>query len=191
VHNIFKSFKEENFMNVKMGRNSYWLVWLSVMLWVALNVNIVCAATVDDVGAQIAREGLLWTAGETSVSQMSPDEQRALLGGLPTPPEDIDPAQIWEPPGYLSRAVYPANYDLRDFNLVSSVKNQSTCGSCWAFSSTANLESLYMQAESTSVSLSEQAMLDCSEGTCDGWYLDRAFSLHTHTQRSKEPAALI
>ena len=162
-------------MNVKMGKKGYGFVSLIVMLWVVLTVNIVYAETVGDVSAQIAREGLLWTAGETSVSQMSPEEQRALLGGLPTPPEDIDPAQIWQQPDSLSLAVYPANYDLRDFNLVSPVKDQSTCGSCWAFSSTANLESLYIQDMGTTLALSEQALLDCSAGTCDGWYIDKAF----------------
>ncbi|MCX5885215.1 MAG: hypothetical protein NT096_04800 [Proteobacteria bacterium] len=141
----------------------------------ALTLSIVYGETVEDVNAKIASERLLWTAGETSVSRMSPDQQRALLGGLPTPLENIDPAQIWEPPDSLSLAVYPAGYDLRDYNLVSPVEDQTTCGSCWAFSSTANLESLYIQGMGTTLALSEQAMLDCSEGTCDGWYLDTAF----------------
>jgi C1A family cysteine protease len=162
-------------MRGNMGKKSCWFVSLVFMLWVGLTVNTVYAETVDEVNAQIAQEGLLWTAGETSVSRMSPDQQRALLGGLPTPLENIYPAQIWEPPDSLSLAVYPAGYDLRDYNLVSPVEDQTTCGSCWAFSSTANLESLYIQAKGATLPLSEQAMLDCSEGTCDGWYLDTAF----------------
>jgi C1A family cysteine protease len=167
--------KEEHFMDGKTGRKNCLLVLISVMLSVALTLSIVYGETVEDVNAKIASERLLWTAGETSVSRMSPDQQRALLGGLPTPLENIDPAQIWEPPDYLSLAVYPAGYDLRDYNLVSPVEDQTTCGSCWAFSSTANLESLYIQAKGATLPLSEQAMLDCSEGTCDGWYLDTAF----------------
>ena len=162
-------------MDGKTGRKNCLLVLISVMLSVALTLSIVYGETVEDVNAKIASERLLWTAGETSVSRMSPDQQRALLGGLPTPLENIDPAQIWEPPDYLSLAVYPAGYDLRDYNLVSPVEDQTTCGSCWAFSSTANLESLYIQAKGATLPLSEQAMLDCSEGTCDGWYLDTAF----------------
>jgi C1A family cysteine protease len=139
-----------------------------------ISVTLVYAQTVKEVNTQIAKEGLLWTAGETSVSQMSPDQQRALLGGLPTPLEEIDPAQIWEPPDDKSLGGLPVSYDLRDLNLVSPIKDQANCGSCWAFSSTANLESLSLQAGGSS-SFSEQAMLDCSEGTCTGWYLDTAF----------------
>jgi C1A family cysteine protease len=167
--------KEEHFMDGKTGRKNFLLVLISVMLSVALTLSIVYGETVEDVNAKIASERLLWTAGETSVSRMSPDQQRALLGGLPTPLENIDPAQIWEPPDSLSLVAYPAGYDLRDYNLVSPVEDQTTCGSCWAFSSTANLESLYIQAKGATLPLSEQAMLDCSEGTCDGWYLDTAF----------------
>jgi C1A family cysteine protease len=163
-------------MRGNMGKKSCWFVSLVFMLWVGLTVNTVYAETVDEVNAQIAREGLLWTAGETSVSQMSLEKQRALLGLLLTPPEDIDPAQIWQQPDELSLAVYPASYDLRDFNLVSPVGDQKNCGSCWAFSSVGNLESLYIQDRGTSIRLSEQALLDCSEGTCDGWYLDKAFN---------------
>jgi len=162
-------------MRLTKGKQNCCFVLLLSMLWVVLTVHIVSAGTVDDVNAQIGQEGLLWTAGETSVSQMNPDEQQALLGGLPTPPEDIDPAQIWQQPGRLSLVAYPANYDLRDYLLVSPVEDQRTCGSCWAFSSTANLESLYIQAKGITLPLSEQVMLDCSAGTCDGWYLDRAF----------------
>jgi len=172
---FFKKAMEGNRMKVRIGKKSCLLVLISVMLSVALALNTVCAETAEDVNAKIAREGLLWTAGETSISRMSPDQQRTLLGGLPTPFEEIDPAQVWQPSDSQSLAVYPAEYDLRDFNLVSPVEDQTTCGSCWAFSSTANLESLYIQAKGATLPLSEQAVLDCSEGTCDGWYLDRAF----------------
>ena len=36
--------------------------------------------------------------------------------------------------------VVPNDYDWRDHNAVSSVKNQQQCGSCWAFSSVESVE---------------------------------------------------
>ncbi len=43
-------------------------------------------------------------------------------------------------PGQSQKAVLPARFDLRDSGAVSPVKNQGTCGSCWAFAACSALE---------------------------------------------------
>ncbi len=48
----------------------------------------------------------------------------------------------------LSPAFYPSSYDLRGLGKVSAVKNQSTCGACWTFSTMAALESRLLTGES-------------------------------------------
>ncbi|MDD1645278.1 MAG: lectin like domain-containing protein, partial [Methanomicrobiales archaeon] len=43
---------------------------------------------------------------------------------------------------------FPATYDLRTLGRVSSVKDQGSCGSCWAFASYGSLESTLLTGES-------------------------------------------
>lgn len=57
---------------------------------------------------------------------------------------------------------------------VTAVKNQGACGSCWAFCSTAALESTYLIDRAITLSLSEQELVDCSStygnsGCNGGW----------------------
>ena len=63
---------------------------------------------------------------------------------------------------------------------VGKVKNQEDCGSCWAFSTIASLETAVFQKTKKSVNLSEQELVDCAGGKynnagCDGGMMDDAY----------------
>jgi C1A family cysteine protease len=62
---------------------------------------------------------------------------------------------------------------------VNPVKNQGGCGSCWAFSAVACVESRYAIAKGTLNSLSEQELVDCSgsygNAGCSGGWMDNGF----------------
>ena len=64
-------------------------------------------------------------------------------------------------------------------NVVSPVKNQGACGSCWAFSTVESLESLYSIKTNTSVLLSPQELVDCSSSFgnngCNGGLMTSSF----------------
>jgi C1A family cysteine protease len=53
------------------------------------------------------------------------------------------------------------SWDWRTKNAVSPVKNQGSCGSCYAFSALSTLESQYFLKYKKLKSLSEQQIIDC------------------------------
>jgi hypothetical protein len=65
-------------------------------------------------------------------------------------------------------ADYPSEWDWRDHDGVSSVKNQGSCGSDWALATVEALESKIMIETGVELDLSEQYVLNCAGGGCDG-----------------------
>jgi len=64
----------------------------------------------------------------------------------------------------------PASFDWRDKGVVTPVYNQGQCGSCWAFSITENIESMWAIAGNQLAQLSMQQVVDCdtSDDGCNG-----------------------
>ncbi len=84
----------------------------------------------------------------------------------------------------------PTSFDWRTKNIVTPVKDQRHCGSCWAFAATATIESLWAKETSKIIHLSEQDLLNCAvTDGCNGATIDAGLSFVKNNGEAKEAAA--
>lgn len=65
-----------------------------------------------------------------------------------------------------SKAALPASYDSRLQGLVTAVRDQGGCGSCWAFGTVSAMEIALRKGGAPLTDLSEQFLISCNK---DGW----------------------
>lgn len=168
-------------MPMKKAKLSGSLFLTAVAVSCLLVFSSFAAASQIDLNAirnAIRQRGAQWRAGETSISRL-PEAQRLKRLGLKKPATVLSKKQLLtaSPP---TGATLPSVLDYRNYNgmdYVTPIRDQGNCGSCWAFATTAALESQVLMDTSMSTDEAEQILISCSgAGSCAGGYIDKASS---------------
>jgi len=120
-------------------------------------------------------QNLSYTLGVNEYSDMSWEEfSRAVLMA---PQYCSATTGLYEPQGITENA--DPSIDWRTKGIVTPVKNQGSCGSCWTFGSTGAVEGAWALSSGKLVSLSEQQLVDCAgafgNAGCNGGLPSQAF----------------
>jgi len=99
--------------------------------------------------------------GVTQFMDLSPAEFRARM--LNSHPQRLLPNFPPTGPSTPRNISQPAAFDWRSRGVVTGVYNQGSCGSCWAFSVTENIESRWAIAGRGLNNLSVQQVIDCCD----------------------------
>jgi len=124
--------------------------------------------------AHNSQEGVSYTMALNEFADMTADEFKSMYYGLNSSSNSFGDKFV-APDGYTPQA----SVDWRTKGVVTPVKDQGQCGSCWAFSTTGAVESAVAIKTGTLTSLSEQQLVDCAGSSgnqgCNGGLMDDAF----------------
>ena len=131
-----------------------------------------------------AEEGRTWTMGVNEFTDWTAEDMHAVKGlnkALAFKRRAEDPVAARE--SKVDLKDLPSSVDWREKGVVTPIKNQGHCGSCWTFSATETLESHVAIATGYLFTLSEQQFVSCVEnpeecggtGGCEGATMEMAF----------------
>jgi C1A family cysteine protease len=98
-----------------------------------------------------------YTVGHNALSDLTDEEYTSMLGLKNIPQEDKS-----ENPAQFYSTANSSPIDWRDkAGVVTPVKDQGQCGSCWTFSTTGAMEGAHQIRSGELLSFSEQQLVDC------------------------------
>ena len=147
-------------------REGAFILIMCLFLWVGTDVNSVSGWEIYSLQAKLQEQGARWTAGETSLSHLTPEEFKQMLGlKIQKQIKAVSPTS--RPSRIAIPYAVPSSIDWRDNdgeNWVTPIKNQQQCGSCYSFATLGTMETLIKLDQGDPdfvVDLSEQYLVSC------------------------------
>jgi hypothetical protein len=121
--------------------------------------------------------GLSYVLGHNEFSDLTADEFFGPRTGyaMNTTTRDTFARKVHAPPPQGKSPTAEVNWVTA--GAVTPVKNQASCGSCWAFSAVGAIEGSYFLSQDKLLSFSEQDLVSCdtTDSGCNGGLMDNAF----------------
>ena len=105
-----------------------------------------------------------WTMGTNTFTDISPEDFKRMYL------KPMSPGQHGYSKFMIDKSItIPDSIDWRTENVVTNIKDQGQCGSCWAFSAVGAIEGAHAKKTGNLTSLSEQNLVDCAQNYgCEG-----------------------
>ena len=135
------------------------------------------AVDLEDLRREIDANGWSFTVSDRFTSTLTPARRAALRGYAPPPGHqaELERHLVVLP---VDKSL-PSNFSWVDQGGVTPVKDQGTCGSCWAFAAVAELEAHMLIRYGATLDLSEQQVVSCNNmgAGCGGGWAFAAYDL--------------
>jgi C1A family cysteine protease len=174
--------------------NKFWRFLLSLIsvCWILFTAVLSYSAEIDEIREAIQIKRAKWIAKENPISLLPQEERIKRLGAIETI-EGLDASAVRYEAFYAPLLLAPT-FDWRNNggNYVTPVRDQRSCGSCWAFAATAALESkalITFNWPGTNLDLSEQIVVSCTDplhNNCNGGSPGAASSFLVNTGTNLE-----
>jgi C1A family cysteine protease len=109
----------------------------------------------EEIRRGIKEKGYNFTVGETWVYNLTPEERKKMFRPISF---TIDESRLKKSSPLENP---PSSFDWRDSDVVTPVKEQTPCNTCWAFAAIAEIESKILINEGISFDFSEQNLVSC------------------------------
>ena len=139
-------------------------------------------------GAVRAEAGDGWERDYSFIDSRTPEQLAHLNGDVPPPDvekEYLEHLRVLTPPKAL-----PSYFDWRDQEIITTIKDQQSCGSCWAFAAVAQIEAHFKLYYGYTLNLSEQQAIFCNDdgADCGGGWASSVYEVAKYHGMNREAA---